>query len=78
MTTLTPERRALLQGRLDRAEEAYDRLMTGSSARVFVDQNGERIEYSVATKGNLSSYIASLQRQLGIGASGPLNVWMGR
>ena len=77
MDILTPQRRALLQQRLDNAETQYDLLMTGQSAKVFVDQNGERIEYAQASAAKLSAYIADLKRQLGIGGGmGPLNVWL--
>jgi len=77
MDFLTPQRRALLQQRLDNAEAQYDLLMTGQAAKVFVDQNGERIEYVQASANKLAAYIADLQRQLGVGGGmGPLNVWM--
>lgn len=69
--------RAVLTERLKQAEDAYHSLMMGRQMKVFVDQNGERVEYSSATALQLSKYIAELKRQLGIGiVSGPLNVWM--
>lgn len=74
---MTPEERAVLLQRLKEAEESYHALMMGRSLKVFVDQNGERVEYSGSTALQLSKYIAELKRQLGLtGASGPLNVWM--
>ena len=74
---LTPERRIILQARLDAAEAAYDKLMSGKAVRVLVDQNGERIEYVQASAARLAAYILDLKRQLGIGGGmGPLNVWM--
>lgn len=77
MTVLTPAERAVLQARLTDAETQYHLVMTGQTAKVFVDQNGERIEYNMASATRLAAYIAELKRQLGIGcASGPLNVWM--
>lgn len=77
MDCLTPQRRAVLQQRLDNAEYQYDLLMTGQAARVFVDQNGERIEYVQASANRLSAYINDLKRQLGLGGGmGPLNVWI--
>ena len=77
MIVLTPTERAVLQARLTDAETQYHLLMTGQTAKVFVDQNGERIEYQTATATRLSAYIMELKRQLGVGcASGPLNVWM--
>ncbi len=77
MIVLTSAERAVLQGRLTDAETQYHLLMTGQTAKVFVDQNGERIEYQQASAQRLAAYIADLKRQLGIGcATGPLNVWM--
>lgn len=77
MIVLSPTERAVLQGRLTDAETQYHLVVTGQTAKVFVDQNGERIEYSTANASRLAAYIADLKRQLGIGcASGPLNVWM--
>jgi len=59
------------------AEEQYHMLSTGRAVRVFVDQNGERIEYGTGSLLQLSKYIAELKRQLGlVTVSGPLNVWM--
>jgi len=68
-----------LQRRLAEAEEAYHKLNMGGQAKVFVDQNGERIEYNAATRGQLLSYIQSLKIEINgvVGAAGrPLNVWM--
>ncbi len=77
MYVLTPEERAVLRTRLADAEQQYHLVMTGQTAKVFVDQNGERIEYNTANASRLAAYIADLKRQLGIGcASGPLNIWM--
>lgn len=51
--------------------------MTGRAVRVVQDQNGERIEYTVANAPRLAAYINDLKRQLGIGTvSGPMRVWM--
>lgn len=66
MTTLTPAERLLYQTRLDEATKAYHQLVTGQSARVVVDQNGERVEFTAARKNDLYNYIASLQSALGI------------
>lgn len=75
---MTPEQRAMLQRRLDDAEEQYHLLMTGQSARVFVDQNGERVEYATANAARLQSYIDDLKRQLGVGTTvlGPMTTWL--
>lgn len=69
--------RTTLQRWLTEAENAYHQLNMGQQAKVFVDQNGERIEYNAATRGQLFSYIQDLRRQLGVGTAGsPLQVWM--
>lgn len=73
---LTPERRALLTERLEAAEDAQFQLVTGGQARVFVDQNGERIEYSASNMSNLTKYIFLLKLQLGFQVSGPAQPWM--
>ena len=49
------------QARLAEAEEAYHRLQTGVSARVVVDSNGERIEFTAANRRYLISYIQQLR-----------------
>lgn len=68
---------ATLQLRLTQAEEQYHKLLTGQAARVFVDQNGERIEYVAASASRLAAYIEDLKRQLGQQTgSGPMNVWL--
>lgn len=51
---------AKLKTRLVEAQDAYHDLMTGGSARVYVDQNGERLEYTAANKNNLWTYITGL------------------
>lgn len=56
----------VLQQRLDAAEAAYDRLMTGKAVRVLVDQNGERVEFTPANAARLAAYILDLQQQLGL------------
>ena len=63
---LTPERRIILQARLDAAEAAYDKLMSGKAVRVLVDQNGERFEFTPANASRLAAYIVDLQTQLGL------------
>ena len=68
---------ATLQLRLTQAEEQYHKLLTGQAARVFVDQNGERIEYVAAGASRLAAYIEDLKRQLGQQTgTGPMNVWL--
>lgn len=64
--TLTPDERAVLTQRLTEAQAAFHTLSIGGAARVIVDQNGERVEFTAANKGNLSNYILSLKAQLGM------------
>ena len=61
---------------LQYAEAAYHKLMIGESARVFVDQNGERIEYTPANATRLAAYILELKRQLSQVTTGPMRVWL--
>lgn len=48
---------------LKAADIAYQKLMTGGSIRVVVDQNGERVEYSTANMTGLLRYMQILQPQ---------------
>lgn len=59
-----------LKAKLIQAEQAYHNLMTGQSARVFVDQNGERIEYTAINARNLQAYINTLKSQIASGNCG--------
>lgn len=61
---------ATLAERLVEAETAYHDLMTGKLARVYVDQNGERVEYVAANAARLAAYIASLKQQIADEAAG--------
>lgn len=58
-----------VQQKLDAAQAAYESLISGGSARVFVDQNGERIEYNPGSAPRLYSYILTLQSMLTSGAT---------
>ena len=58
-----------IQTKLAEAEKAYHELMLGQSVRVFVDQNGERVEYTAANKLALQSYINQLRSQITDGSS---------
>ena len=63
--------------RLVDAETALHELNVGRSARVFVDQNGERLEYTAANRGALRTYIEELKAKIAnstIGEGGPLRV----
>ncbi len=53
-----------LKALLDDAQAAYHALQTGQQPRVFVDQNGERVEYTVANRLSLLAYIKTLQSQI--------------
>lgn len=55
---------ATTQQLLDEALEAYHKLMTGTATRVFVDQNGERVEFAVANAPRLYNYIQDLKAKL--------------
>jgi len=73
---LTSAERSLYTERLADAEAQYHLVVTGQTARVFVDQNGERIEYTAANAARLAAYIASLKQLLGsLTVTGPMKVW---
>lgn len=73
---LTTTERQVLEMRLNEAETAYHQLLMGKSPRVFVDQNGERIEYAMANSARLSTYIEELKRKLGrTRIMGPMKAW---
>ena len=52
---------ATTQQLLDEARAARHKLVTGQLARVFMDQNGERVEFVATNIGALDSYIRSLE-----------------
>lgn len=59
--------------KLVEAEDALHALNTGKAVRVFVDQNGERVEFTMATRTGLKSYIAELTAALaGTNVTGPI------
>lgn len=76
--TLSAAERTLYETRLSEAETAYHELRLGKQARVFVDQNGERVEFAVANASRLQAYIMELKSMLGksTGITGPMNAWM--
>ena len=59
---MTPEEREILLQRLSEAETAYHRLQIGASARVIVDQNGERVRYR--SQSELQQALASVNRMI--------------
>lgn len=63
-----------LQEKLTEAETAYHNLMTGTLARVVVDQNGERVEFTATNASRLFQYIQALKNQINppaVNARGP-------
>lgn len=62
--TLTPAEKTLMQARLDEAKQAYHDLVTGTKARVIVDQNGEKVEFTAPNRQALYAYIQELERIL--------------
>lgn len=50
------------QQKLDEARAAYHQLVTGTMPRVVVDQNGQRVEFTAANRGNLALYIQELEK----------------
>ena len=62
---MTTEERDRLTGLLREAEQAYHELAIGQSVKVVVHQNGQRMEYTPATKTMLKTYIQELKAQLG-------------
>lgn len=69
----------VILARLKAAEEAYDKLMTGKSVKVLVDQNGERVEFNGASAYRLAAYIEELKALLGIKSTrivGPMRTFL--
>jgi len=74
---LSAEEVTLYTQRLTEAESALHELNLGRAARTYVDQNGERVEYTVANRGALRTYIAELKALLGKKTVlGPMTVGM--
>lgn len=68
----SPSQLLVTKARLANAEVAYDQLMNGTAVSVFVDQNGERLQYTTANSAKLLGYIQSLRAELcGGGFSSP-------
>lgn len=64
---------ATLAEQLAEAQAAYHDLQIGKAVRVFVDQNGERLEYTSANRSALLVYINDLKAQITPPASsGPM------
>lgn len=77
---LTAEERTLYTQRLTEAESALHQLMIGQTTRVYVDQNGERVEFNLNSKDALRAYIMELKVLLGkpLNIVGPMRPWMVR
>lgn len=58
------------------AKAQYHLLVTGQQAKVFVDQNGERVEYTAANRSVLLAYIQRLENQVNAKTNGPMRVLM--
>lgn len=56
----------LKTAQLKDAREKYHLLLTGQAVRVVVDQNGERVEFTAASKSFLGEYINQLEIDLGV------------
>lgn len=56
---------------LNEARKAYHALLTGTSARVVVDSNGEKVEFTAANRGSLYTYIQQLEAALQTTCGGP-------
>ena len=53
-----------LNAQIVEAKAALHALMLGQAAAVIVNRNGERVEYTQASRRDLASYIATLEQQL--------------
>lgn len=61
------------QEQLDDAKKQLHLLLTGQQAKVYVDQNGERVEYTSANRAALRQYIGELERAIsGTSGLGPM------
>jgi hypothetical protein len=65
--------------KLVEAEAAYHSLMLGGAVVEVTDQNGEKVRYDRARKGDLLAYIADLRNLItleggGIVSTGPLRM----
>lgn len=63
-----------LEEQLADAKAQYHLLVTGQQAKVYVDQNGERVEYTQANRRDLLAYIERLERQVAGSRPGPMQV----
>lgn len=75
---LSEERRALLQARIDEAEEVLHLLATGQHTVTLKDGAGEERTFNAANQVNLERYLDSLRRQLGQAPSRIVSPGFGR
>ncbi|MEM1430017.1 MAG: gpW family head-tail joining protein [Pseudomonadota bacterium] len=54
------------------AKAKYHLLVTGQLAKVYVDENGERVEFTSANSSKLLAYIERLERQINQRPVGPM------
>ena len=75
---LSTAERVVITARLAEAQKAYHSLQIGTSARVVVDQNGERVEFTATNSTKLKAYIQELQDLLACKStkSGPIKTWL--
>lgn len=57
---LSDAQKAVIAANLADANKQYHALLTGTMARVIVDQNGERVEFTAAKASDLYAYIQQL------------------
>lgn len=63
---LTADEITLYTGYLADARLALHKLTIGGQARTYVDQNGERVEFSAGNRSALRQYIWELEVKLGL------------
>ena len=66
-----------LQTWLDEAETAQHELLTGQRAVTISSASGKSVTFSAGQAGQLSAYIASLKRQLGLSTVKPVRPILG-
>ncbi len=75
---LTEAETATYTQRLTEAETALHQMMLGQATRVYVDQNGERVEFNLNSISQLRAYVMELKVLLGrsLNVTGPMKPWM--
>lgn len=75
--SLSPEEIQQLVVKITEAEAEYHNLLVGNKARVFVDQNGERVEFVSANANKLYVYIQNLKTLLAANTAPPQHAPIG-